>query len=73
MNIRQAQEENELIRLENDELRKAVRNTTDKAHKDVVHAEHEGERRANEVLGKFRMQSQIQDENLQIIKVEVLY
>jgi len=72
LNLRQAQEENELLRLENDELRKVVKNTTERAQQEMVLAANEGEKKTNEILGKFRRQSQIQEENLQIIKVIIL-
>lgn len=69
MNERQVQEENELLRLESDQLRKAIKNVTVKSQVKTHDVEVDTEKRSNEVLGKFRQQSQVQEENLQIIKV----
>jgi len=72
MNVRQVQEENELLRLESDQLRKAVKNVSVKAQVDAKEIEVTCEKRSNEVLGKFRQQTQVQEENLQIIKEQYL-
>ncbi len=69
MDSRQVQEENELLRLESDQLRKAIKNVSVKAQVDVQTLAVDSEKRSNEVLGKFRHDSQVQEENLQIIKV----
>ena len=68
MSDRQVQEENQLLRLENDHLKQATRNTQTRAQQDTSAVEVECEKRSGEVLGKFRQQSQVQEENLQIIK-----
>ncbi len=69
---RQVQEENELLRLENEQLRKAMKNLTVKAQQETKLADVEREKKANEVVGKFRQQAQVQEENLQIIKEQYL-
>lgn len=68
MNERQVQEENELLRLENEQLRKTIKNVTFKAQMDAEAMEVGTDKRSNEVVGKFRQQAQVQEENLQIIK-----
>ncbi len=67
-NERQVHEENELLRLENNHLREAAKNVQTKAQQESSTIEVECEKRSGEVLGKFRQQSQVQEENLQIIK-----
>ena len=72
MNERQVHEENELLRLENDQMRKAVKNVSYKAELETHVTEAETEKRSNEVIGKFRQQSQVHEESLQIIKEQYL-
>ena len=72
LNERQIQEENELLRLENKEMMKAVANIKVKTNKDLLVVYAEKEKQSEEVVGKFRHQAQIQEENLQIIKEQYL-
>lgn len=66
------QEENELFRLENREMKTALKNIEAKINKEIVTSEIEKEKKADEIVGKFRHQAQIQEENLQIIKEQYM-
>jgi len=69
---RQVQEENELLRLENDQLRKTMDSLTQKTQQNICAADKEREKKTTEVVGKFRQQAQMQEENLQIIKEQYM-
>ena len=66
------QEENELLRLEVEEFRKAMKNLSIKTQQETHLADVEREKKSGEVVGKFRHQSQVQEENLQIIKEQYM-
>ena len=66
---RRLHEENELLRIENSQLRKEMEKVIENANMHTENTEHEYEKRSTQVLGKYRKQNQLQEENIQIIKV----
>eukprot|EP01022_Parablepharisma_sp_SALTPOND_P001081 TRINITY_DN105551_c5_g1_i1.p4 TRINITY_DN105551_c5_g1~~TRINITY_DN105551_c5_g1_i1.p4 ORF type:complete len:271 (+),score=38.37 TRINITY_DN105551_c5_g1_i1:1490-2302(+) len=69
-NERRLQEENELLRLEQGELRNTLQNVIAKAESDIKHTANTTEKKADEVVQKYRRQAQVQNENLLIIQVK---
>ncbi len=65
---RQVQEEDRLLRLENDQLRIAVKNVSSKSKFNAHLVETRSEKKSNELVGRFRQQTQAQTEGLQILK-----
>ncbi len=68
-NERRIQEENELLRMEQDNLKTTLQNVMSKAETDLKQTSTAAERKTEEVAQKYRKQVQLQSENLLIIQV----
>lgn len=68
-NERRINEENELIRMELDDTKNTLQTVIQKAENDVKLTATVTEKKAEEVMSKYRQQAQVQSENLTIIQV----
>ena len=66
---RRLQEENELLRLEQKDTQSRFQSQLTKAGLDIKKTENEAGKKTDEIVHKFRLQVQVRDENLEIIKV----
>lgn len=68
-NERRLQEENELLKMEQKALKDQLRGATDKANADIKATAAMTEKKADEVIQKYRAQAQSQGEGLLLIQV----
>ena len=69
---RRLQEENEVLRLEKDEIQNTLKAALSKAESDMKNTATLTEKKADEVVQKYRRQAQLKGENLLIIQVDLM-